>query len=357
MSKCVICFWCPRCPSSQEPKDAETGATTATAGGTTRPPRSGIRLMRFTVAKFVRNETVSKSFTVFLGRCQEYVTWKASWNLGPSLRHPQILRLLFRCHDTSAAHGCSHSFSVRVSLSLQLQSAGVNDVHVLLWRFWPTRRVFSDRWAMNTGNFWDQITSSRHITAEFCGFVGQRPSSRLKWGTLHSELKLSMSTLSVATCDSFWHTWLSLTILFLQSGASVWRFLKLCPVTLALFGLCPGSVTNSGADADASDSEESPSSSDSDDKEVSVSVSQEVVHCLWDPHSTGGSDRRLNNYFIIISCPLPRTIENLTALSLFPQTFPQSAAEVQNGRRLWRPWYFLGACFAVSNPSSNSIDL
>lgn len=98
-----------------------------------------------------------------------------------------------------------HSFSVRVSLSL-LQSAGVNDVHVLLWRFWPTRRVFSDRWAMNTGNFWDQITASRHITAEFCGFVGQRPSSRLKWGTLHSELKLSMSTLSVATCDSFWHT-------------------------------------------------------------------------------------------------------------------------------------------------------
>ena len=47
------------------------------------------------------------------------------------------------------------------------------------------------------------ITASRHITAEFCGFVGQRPSSRLKWGTLHSELKLSMSTLSVATCDSF----------------------------------------------------------------------------------------------------------------------------------------------------------
>ena len=196
MSKCVICFWCPRCPSSQEPKDAETGCNDCNGRWYHKTPRSGIRLMRFTVAKFVRNETVSKSFTVFLGRCQEYVTWKASWNLGPSLRHPQILRLLFRCHDTSAAHGCSHSFSVRVSLSLQLQSAGVNDVHVLLWRFWPTRRVFSDRWAMNTGNFWDQITSSRHITAEFCGFVGQRPSSRLKWGTLHSELKLSMSTLS-----------------------------------------------------------------------------------------------------------------------------------------------------------------
>lgn len=121
-----------------------------------------------------------------------------------------ILRLIFRCHDTSAAiHGCSHSFSVRVSLSLQLQSAGVNDVHVLLWRFWPTRpgaffRIAERFWTL--GISWNFGSRHHGWILWLRSFVGQRPSSRLKWGTLHSELKLSMSTLSVATRDSFWHT-------------------------------------------------------------------------------------------------------------------------------------------------------